>query len=124
MNTSVMLLMASFVLSLVGEDPAATHTDQALLQATVAGRTTAGIATEMSADDLAARIREDRSSAGPVLVCLSSAVLWLLLGSLAGVGVAVVAAGERKAAVCHACHGVGAPVAPTFPRLAGLSSHG
>jgi cytochrome c553 len=29
------------------------------------------------------------------------------------------AAGERKAAVCHACHGVGAPVAPTFPRLAG-----
>jgi cytochrome c553 len=30
-----------------------------------------------------------------------------------------VAAGERKAAVCHACHGVGAAVAPTFPRLAG-----
>jgi cytochrome c553 len=30
-----------------------------------------------------------------------------------------VAAGERKAAVCHACHGVGAPMAPTFPRLAG-----
>ena len=30
-----------------------------------------------------------------------------------------VAAGERKAAVCHACHGVGAPAAPTFPRLAG-----
>src|SRR6202167_5831958 len=30
-----------------------------------------------------------------------------------------VAAGERKAAACHACHGVGAPVAPTFPRLAG-----
>ena len=30
-----------------------------------------------------------------------------------------VSAGERKAAVCHACHGVGAPVAPTFPRLAG-----
>ena len=30
-----------------------------------------------------------------------------------------VAAGERKAAVCHACHGVGASVAPTFPRLAG-----
>jgi cytochrome c553 len=29
------------------------------------------------------------------------------------------AAGERKAAVCHACHGVGASVAPTFPRLAG-----
>jgi cytochrome c553 len=30
-----------------------------------------------------------------------------------------VVAGARKAAVCHACHGVGAPVAPTFPRLAG-----
>jgi cytochrome c553 len=30
-----------------------------------------------------------------------------------------VAAGGRKAAVCHACHGVGASVAPTFPRLAG-----
>jgi cytochrome c553 len=30
-----------------------------------------------------------------------------------------VAAGERKAAVCHACHGVGASIAPTFPRLAG-----
>jgi cytochrome c553 len=30
-----------------------------------------------------------------------------------------VAAGEKKAAVCHACHGVGASVAPTFPRLAG-----
>jgi cytochrome c553 len=29
------------------------------------------------------------------------------------------AAGAKKAAVCHACHGVGAPVAPTFPRLAG-----
>jgi cytochrome c553 len=30
-----------------------------------------------------------------------------------------VAAGARKAAVCHACHGLGASVAPTFPRLAG-----
>jgi cytochrome c553 len=29
------------------------------------------------------------------------------------------ATGARKAAVCHACHGVGAPVAVTFPRLAG-----
>jgi cytochrome c553 len=29
------------------------------------------------------------------------------------------AAGARKAAVCQACHGVGAPLAPTFPRLAG-----
>jgi len=30
-----------------------------------------------------------------------------------------VTAGARKAAVCHVCHGVGASVAPTFPRLAG-----
>jgi cytochrome c553 len=30
-----------------------------------------------------------------------------------------VAAGARKAALCHACHGVGSSVAPTFPRLAG-----
>jgi cytochrome c553 len=30
-----------------------------------------------------------------------------------------VVAGARKAAVCHACHGVGGPVAPIFPRLAG-----
>jgi cytochrome c553 len=30
-----------------------------------------------------------------------------------------VAAGAQKAAVCHACHGVGSSVAPTFPRLAG-----
>jgi cytochrome c553 len=29
------------------------------------------------------------------------------------------AAGERKATTCHACHGVGNSVAPTFPRLAG-----
>jgi len=30
-----------------------------------------------------------------------------------------VGAGERKAATCHACHGVGNSVAPMFPRLAG-----
>jgi cytochrome c553 len=30
-----------------------------------------------------------------------------------------VASGARKATVCHACHGVGASVAPMFPRLAG-----
>lgn len=30
-----------------------------------------------------------------------------------------VGAGERKATTCHACHGVGNSVAPTFPRLAG-----
>jgi cytochrome c oxidase cbb3-type subunit 1 len=116
MSTSVMLLMASFVLSLAGlfffiasmsrglfgtaeegsrvifsldeenttEDPAATRTDQALLQAEVRRGTTARAVTGMGADDLEERIREDRSSAGPVLLCLTSAVLWLLLGSLAG----------------------------------------
>jgi hypothetical protein len=31
-----------------------------------------------------------------------------------------VAAGARKAAVCHACHGVGAPVAPTCARDSSL----
>src|SRR5271155_4709181 len=30
-----------------------------------------------------------------------------------------VASGARKDTVCHACHGVGASVAPMFPRLAG-----
>jgi cytochrome c oxidase cbb3-type subunit I len=122
MNTSVMLLIASFVLSLAGlfvfissmtrglfgtaeegsrvifalgeenitEDPAATRTDQDLLQAvirkdaTAAGDATAGRTNEMSVDDVAERTREDRSSAGPVLLCLTSAVFWLLCGSLAG----------------------------------------
>jgi cytochrome c oxidase cbb3-type subunit 1 len=116
MNTSVMLLLASFVLSLVGlfvfiasmtrglfgtaeegsrvifsvdeenttEDPAATRTDQALLQAEVRRGSAARAATGMGADDLEARIRGDRSSAGPVLLCLTSAVIWLLCGSLAG----------------------------------------
>ena len=116
MNTSVMLLMASFVLSLAGlfvfiasmtrglfgtaeegsrvifsrneenttEDPAATRTDQALLQAEVRRGATARAVTAMGADDLEERISEDRSSAGPVLLCLTSAVFWLLLGSLAG----------------------------------------
>jgi cytochrome c oxidase cbb3-type subunit 1 len=97
MNTSEILLMASFVLALAGllifiasmtrglfgtaeqgsrvifaldeetttEDPAATRADQARLQAVVRRDTTAS-AAEMSAEDLAARIREDRSSAGPV----------------------------------------------------------
>jgi cytochrome c oxidase cbb3-type subunit 1 len=116
MNTSVMLLMASFVLSLAGlfvfiasmtrglfgtaeqgsrvifaldeenttEDPAASRADQARLQAVVSRDTKARPATEMCAEDLAARIREDRSSAGPVILCLTSAVFWLLCGSLAG----------------------------------------
>jgi cytochrome c oxidase cbb3-type subunit I len=116
MDTSVMLLIASFVLALAGlfvfiasmtrglfgtaeegarvifaldeetttEDPAATHADQALLQAVVRRGTTPDTAHEMGADDLALRIHEDRSGAGPVLWCLTSAVLWLLCGSLAG----------------------------------------
>jgi cytochrome c oxidase cbb3-type subunit I len=116
MNTSIMLLLASFVLSLAGlfvfiasmtrglfgtaeegsrvifaldeenttEDPAATRADQASLQAVVRRRDPARPAAEISADDLAARIREDRSSAAPVILCLTSAVFWLLCGSLAG----------------------------------------
>jgi cytochrome c oxidase cbb3-type subunit 1 len=116
MNTSVMLLIASFVLALAGlfvfiasmtrglfgtaeegarvifaldeenttEDPAATRTDQALLQAVVRRDTAPRIATTMNADDLAERNKEDRSSAAPVLLCLTSAVLWLICGSLAG----------------------------------------
>src|ERR1700733_15228337 len=113
MNTSVMLLMASFVLSLAGlfvfiasmtrglfgtaeqgsrvifsldeetttEDPAASREDQARLQAGARRGATAS-AAEMIAEDLAARIQEDRSSAGPVILCLTSAVVWLFCGSL------------------------------------------
>ena len=116
MSTSVMLLMASFVLALIGlfvfissmtrglfgtaeegsrvifsldeenmtEDPAATRADQARLQAVVRPANTAIDRSDMRAEDLAARIRQDRSSAGPVLICLTSAVIWLLCGSLAG----------------------------------------
>jgi len=116
MNTSVMLLVASFVLSLAGlfvfiasmtrglfgtseegarvifaleeesttEDPAASRADQARLQAVVRGDSTAGTVTAMGADELAMRIHEDRSGAAPVLLCLTSAVFWLLCGSLAG----------------------------------------
>jgi cytochrome c oxidase cbb3-type subunit I len=116
MSASVMLLMAWFVMGLVGlmvfiasmtrglfgtaeegsrvifaldeenitEDPAATRADQARLQAVVRPATIASAASDMRAEDLAARIREDRSSAGPVLLCLTSAVVWLLCGSPAG----------------------------------------
>src|SRR3984957_4075809 len=115
MNTSVMLLLASFVLSLAGlfvfiasmtrglfgtaeqgsrvifsldeetttEDPAERPEAQARLKAVVRRGATAS-AAEMSADDLAQRIQEDRSSPGPVILCLTSAVVWLLCGSLAG----------------------------------------
>jgi cytochrome c oxidase cbb3-type subunit I len=97
-NTSVVLLVASFVVSLAGlfvfiasmtrglfgtaeegsrvifaldeenttEDPAATRADQVSLQAVVRRRDPARPAAEISADDLAARLREDRSTAAPV----------------------------------------------------------
>ncbi len=112
MDMSVSLLLASFILSLgglfifiasmtrglfgtaeegsrvifspdeenVSEEPAATRADQALLQNEVRS----GAATAMNASDLAARVAADQSSAGPALVCLSFAVLWLVLGSFAG----------------------------------------
>jgi cytochrome c oxidase cbb3-type subunit 1 len=66
------------------EDPAASPADQARLQAEMTG-TAAGSTGEMSTADMAARLHADQSSAGPVLLCLSFAVLWLVLGSLAGV---------------------------------------
>jgi cytochrome c oxidase cbb3-type subunit 1 len=116
MSMSVVLLMASFVLSLAGlfvfiasmtrglfgtaeegsrvifapdeertsEDPAATRADQKRLQAEVSSHDADSPAGEMSEADLAARLKADRSSAGPALLCLSSAVFWLLLGSAAG----------------------------------------
>src|SRR5258708_1901653 len=116
MSMSVVLLLASFVLSLGGlfvfiasmtrglfgtpeegsrvifapdeentsEEPAASAANQARLQAEMRGARTSGPSPEMSAADLAARIQADQSSAGPVLLCLSFAVLWLMLGSFAG----------------------------------------
>jgi len=116
MRMSVVLLLASFVLSLGGlfvfiasmtrdlfgtaeegsrvifapdeedtsEEPAASPADQARLQAEMRSVAAGGSSVEMSAADLAARIQADQSSAGPVLLCLSFAVLWLVLGSLAG----------------------------------------
>jgi len=65
------------------EDPAASATDQARLQAQV--RVVAPASTvEVSRAELASRVKADRSSAGPTLLCLSLAVAWLVLGSLAG----------------------------------------
>src|ERR1700692_1484360 len=113
MSISVVLLLASFVLSLGGlfvfiasmtrglfgtpeegsrvifasdgenpsEEPAAGAVNQARLQTEMRGARTS---PEMSTADLAARIQADQSSAGPVLLCLSFAVLWLMLGSFAG----------------------------------------
>jgi cytochrome c oxidase cbb3-type subunit 1 len=116
MSISVVLLLASFVLSLGGlmvfiasmtrglfgtpeegsrvifapdeentsEEPAASAANQVRLQAEMRGARTSGPSPEMSTADLAARIQADQSSAGPVLLCLSLAVLWLMLGSFAG----------------------------------------
>jgi cytochrome c oxidase cbb3-type subunit I len=66
------------------EEPAASPAEQARLQAEMRSVAASGSSVEMSAADLAARIHADQSSAGPVLLCLSFAVLWLVLGSLAG----------------------------------------
>src|SRR5258708_29774946 len=66
------------------EEPAASAANQARLQAEMRGARTSGPSPEMNAADLAARIQADQSSAGPVLLCLSFAVLWLTLGSFAG----------------------------------------
>jgi cytochrome c oxidase cbb3-type subunit 1 len=116
MSTGVVLLLASFVLSLGGlfifiasmtrglfgtaeegsrvifapdeentsEEPAASAANQLRLQAEMRSVATSAPSSEMSSADLAARIRADQSSAGPVLLCLSLAVLWLMLGSFAG----------------------------------------
>ncbi len=116
MSMSVVLLMASFILSLAGlfvfiasqtrgllgtaeegsrvifapdeertsEDPAASREDQKRLQAEVRGPVVAGAPTAMSEEDLRARLRADRSSAGPALLCIGSAVFWLIAGSMAG----------------------------------------
>jgi len=66
------------------EEPAASPADQARLQAEMRGGAADDSSDKMSAADLAARIHADQSSAGPVLLCLSFAVFWLVLGSLAG----------------------------------------
>jgi cytochrome c oxidase cbb3-type subunit 1 len=68
----------------LSEDPAASRADQARLQAEVAGDKGGATPPMLGAADLAARVAADRSSALPVLVCLSLAVIWLILGSLAG----------------------------------------
>jgi cytochrome c553 len=72
-------------------------------------------------------LRMSMSSAG--IVGLAAALLWVAnTGATESPYIDLrriqpihgdVAAGARKAAVCHACHGVGTSAAPTFPRLAG-----
>ena len=112
MDTTVILLLASFVAAVIGlfifigsmsrglfgtakegariifsrseenlaEDPAATVSGQAKLQAAV------HLAPHppMGPDELEARLESDRSSAGPALICLVFAVFWLAVGSFAG----------------------------------------
>ena len=65
------------------EDPAASPLNQARLQAEIRAGSPA-VDAEMSRADLTSRIAADRSSSGPTLLCLSLAVAWLILGSLAG----------------------------------------
>ena len=65
------------------EDPAASPINQERLQAQVRlGGAAAGV--ELGRAELSSRIAADRSSSGPTLMCLSLAVAWLMLGSLAG----------------------------------------
>lgn len=116
MDLSVALLLAAFILSLLGlfvfissmtrglfgtaeegaqvifstdeestsEDPAASASDQGRLQAEVRGNRGERPRPVVYSTELAARVAADQSSAGPALACLGSAVLWLLLGSIAG----------------------------------------
>ncbi|MFN7835136.1 MAG: cbb3-type cytochrome c oxidase subunit I [Burkholderiaceae bacterium] len=64
------------------EDPALSVAQQAKLQKAVGFEPTPP--AEHQDSDLAERLRIDRSSAGPALVCLSLAIMWLVWGSLAG----------------------------------------
>jgi len=116
MNMSAALLLASFLISLVGlfvfigsmtrglfgsaeeasrvifsaneervtEDPAATAENRARLQREVDLDGHVAIASAQADPELQARLEADRSSAGPVLACIASAMVWLVLGSLAG----------------------------------------
>lgn len=113
MDMTVLLLLASFAMAVLGlfifigsmsrglfgnaqegariifapaeenrvEDPSATLADRQSLQSTVLG---AMANTTENTAELAARIEADRSSAGPALLCLALAVVWLVLGSFAG----------------------------------------
>ncbi|MGB4115087.1 MAG: cbb3-type cytochrome c oxidase subunit I [Polaromonas sp.] len=65
------------------EDPASNPAQRAALQMAMTGDVSD--APDASQAELAERLRIDRSSAGPALVCLSLAIVWLVWGSFAGV---------------------------------------